>query len=297
MSKKLIESISDEKWEELVRFRQECVNIGSSTEPADWETAEKCITQLYRKMSWDKEITFHHVASPKAAQTLMQEKFGAEGYVSTSLWGSIDIYWIGYIRFLSTIEGIEADADNMALLDIWEELAKSCGWWYVVDEQTCVICDRPQEVHWNDSAMLHNDKDMAVRFRDGWGIYSYGGVRIEKSKSWIITNPETITIDAIRKEQNAEIRRIMQEQMGIPKYLDESGAKVIDMDSVKVVEGLEDTMPRCLMEDMDGRRFLVGTDGSTKRVYYMEVDPDVDTCVAAHNSISPFDESLIEGNS
>ena len=292
-----IDSISNEKWEELVRHREECVKIGSSTEPANWEAAEKCITQLYREMKWNDEITFHRVASPKAAQDLLKEQFGATEYVSTNLWGQMDIYWIGYIRFLSTIPGIEADQDKMDLLAIWEELANSCSWWYVVDEKTAIICDRPAEVHWNDSAMLHHDTDMAVKYRDGWGLYSYGGVRIPKSKSWIITDPTSITVEKIRAEENAEYRRIMQEQMGIPKYLEESGAKVIDMDMIKVVEGKEDAMPRALMEDAEGRRFLVGTDGSTKRVYYMEVDPEANTCSEAHNSISPFDESLIEANS
>jgi hypothetical protein len=292
-----ITSITNEKWEELVRFRQECVKIGSSTEPANWSVAEECITKLYNLMGWKKAITFHHVPSPYAAQQLLKQKFGAKKYVQTNLWGSMELYWIGYIRFLSTIPDIKADADKLELLGVWEKLAGACGWWYVVNKTTCIICDRPAEIHWNDFARLHHTSDMAVKYRDGWGIYAYGGVRIPKSKAWIITNPEKITIESIRGEENAELRRIMQEQMGIPKYLEASGAKVLDVDSIKVVEGAGDAMPRALMEDSDGRRFLVGTDGSTKRVYYMEVSPEAKTCAAAHNSISPVDESLIVGNS
>lgn len=294
----LITSLPDEKWEEMVRFRDECIQIGSCTDPADWERAEKSITILYQKMDWAPNgVTFHRVASPKAAQTLLREKFGAKEYIDTNFWGQQEIYWIGYLRFLSTIEGIEADQELMGLLGVWEEIAHSCSWWYAVDEETCIICDRPEVCLWNDMGMLHNDKGMAVQFRDGWGIYSFNGVSIPKSKSFIITDPESITAEMVKSEENAEIRRVMTEQMGISKFLNDTGATLVHMDMVKVWEGADDCMPRCLIRDNDGRQFLVGTDGSTKRTYYMEVDPESQTCVEAHNSIAPFDESIIEGNS
>lgn len=293
-----IDSISNEKWEELVRHREQCIKIGSATEPADWAKAEEAITKLYRKMDWNSPITFHRVASPKAAQELMKEQFGAKETVDTNLWGCMDIYWIGYLQFLASIDGVEADQDKLELLEVWGDIANSISWWYVVDETTCIMCDRPAEVHWNDSGVLHCETDMAVKFRDGWGLYSYEGVRIPKNKSFIITNPEQITVETINSEENAEIKRIMSQQMGINKFLDESGAEVVHMDMVKVYEeGGEETMPRALVRDKEGRQFLVGTDGSTMRIYYMEVSPETTTCVEAHNSISPFDESLIEGNS
>lgn len=294
----LIESITPEKWEELVNYRDNvCSPIGSCTAPADWEKAEKNITLLYRKMGWDNEITFHRVSSPKAAQTLMREKFGATEFVDTNLWGQIDIYWIGYLRFLSTIPGIEADEGHMSLLGIWEEIANSISLWYVVDEVTCIMVDHPEEIHWNDQRVLHNPEGMSVRFRDGWGTYTYNGVSIPKDKSHIITNPESITADMIKSEDNLEIRRVMTEIMGISKFLTETNAELVDMDMVKVWESGEDSMPRCLIKDDENRQFLVGTDGSTKRTYYMEVDPEAKTCIEAHNSIAPFDESVIIGNS
>ena len=47
---------------------------------------------------------------------------------------------------------------------------------------------------------------------------------------------------------------------------------------------------RCLIEDDEKRRFLVGSDGSTERVYYMEVNPECKTCKEAYDFLSNLDE-------
>lgn len=292
-----INEIPKEKWEEMSLVREQSIKIGSSTEPADFETAEKCITDLYRRMGWNDEITFLHAKSPFHCQQILKEQFGSKKFVSTNFWGQMDVYWIAYIEFLASIDGMESNPEKMELLKVWSDISKSCSWWYVVNESTAIICDRPEEVHWNDQAMLHAENGMSIKYRDGWGIYTYNGVSLDETKSWIITNPEKITLKSIKDEHNVEIRRIMQEIYGIPRYLDESGAKIIDMDSVKIRENSDEYMPRALMEDEQGDRYLVGTDGSTKKVFYMSVDPESETCIEAHNSISPVNESIIEGNS
>lgn len=293
----MINEISPEQWDRMLKEREQWINIGTSCEPADWETAEEGITNFYRRMKWNDEITFHRVPSPLAAQHLLREKFGARGFVDTNLWGQMDAYWVGYLRILSGIPGIKVDDKKMELLGVWEKIVTSCGWWYPVDERTCIICDRPCEMHFSDDRRLHNETGPAVLYRDGYSIYSYNGVRIPRRLTWIITNPEKITVEKINEEVNIEYRRIMTDILGISKFLEETEAKVIDVDMVKVLEDDDITMPRALMEDRSGRKFLVGTDGSTDRVYYMEVDPSSITCTEAHNSIAPVDESLIDGNS
>ncbi len=46
----------------------------------------------------------------------------------------------------------------------------------------------------------------------------------------LIIQPETITIEQIRDEQNAEIRRVMLERFGFDRYITESGADLINRD-------------------------------------------------------------------
>ena len=113
------------------------------------------------------------------------------------------------------------------------------------------------------------------------------GVRVPEH---VIMQPETITLDQIKAEKNAEVRRIMRERYGDGRYLAEIGAKVIDTDSVPTdaLAPRAGSITRALIEDDDGLRFLVGSDGSTARVYYMECDnrnPPA-TCVQAYEQLN-----------
>ena len=102
--------------------------------------------------------------------------------------------------------------------------------------------------------------------------------------------PEKISIEEIRQETNAETRRVLIERMGPGRYLGESGARVIHEDRERTRKG---AAPRALLEDNVGDRWLVGTDGGTRRVYYMPVPKEVNTCSEAHVAICGFDESRI----
>lgn len=167
--------------------------------------------------------------------------------------------------------------------------------WMVPYENKCIVSEKPVAYHVNARNEPHFENGRAIEWGDGWGLYALEGRVIP---GWIITNPEKITVKLIRKEQNAETRRLMTEKMGISKYLEECKAKVIDMDSIYVFKDGDDrTMPRALMEDDEGNKYFVGTDGSTERVYYMNVDPRCLTCAEAHTSIAGFNENVIIANS
>jgi hypothetical protein len=167
--------------------------------------------------------------------------------------------------------------------------------WIIPYQNKCILAEKPTAIHLNDNGELHYEDGHAIKWADGWGVYSLEGRLIP---SWIITNPENITVKLIRKERNLEVRRLMISKMGISKYLDQCKAKVVDMDSIHVFKAGDDrTMPRALMEDDEGNRYLVGTDGSTERVYYMNVDPNCKTCSEAHSSIAGFAEINIIANS
>ena len=111
--------------------------------------------------------------------------------------------------------------------------------------------------------------------------------------------PHEISVEKIEAEQNAEVRRIMTERFGYGRYLSETGAQVIDMDviAVNTLDESFGSMPRALMVDKQGQRWLVGTDGSTKRVYYMRAPNEANTCAEAHSALAGFDENQIIASS
>jgi len=182
--------------------------------------------------------------------------------------------------------GVRYDSDD--LLDALLGIARSATWWYP-HERICVVVDRPERVRVEPDprgggrVRVHDESDAAIRYRDGWGVYAIHGVVVPER---VVTDPESLTVAELRDIQNVEARRIAVERFGVARYLRESDAKTIDMDTFGGT-------PRALVRDVDGEQWLIGTDGSTERVYHMAVPREAATCQQAHRAICGFDESRI----
>ena len=194
--------------------------------------------------------------------------------------------WIAYINFFKEVAKLPLDYSRWNLY----EAAAVAGPRYM-HEAFCILSEPPLVLTADDANLPHNDTGPFCRWSDGSQLYSVHNVRLP---GWILEQPETITLEEIRGETNAEIKRIMREKYGEARYLQDIGAKVIDLDSIPTVAGTtEGEIVRALMEDDEGRRFLVGSDGSTDRTYYMEVDAKIATCAQAHQFLSGFPEAKI----
>lgn len=284
-------------WEVAVQYRDMCRKVSTSTEPMDLERAKNAISKLYKRMEWEVTnwITF---PSPDAAKKwLLLNK--SEDHLNTNFYGSQEAYWIYFLMYARDHLKIELDAEKLELLDIWTDISNTCGWWFVVDENTCIICDRPYEVHLDDQSNLHATDKYAIRYRDGWGVCVVNGLYIQSEYEPYILDNSLITVDVINGVQNAEQRRVLIEIMGTPEYLGKMDMELVSADYIKVTnEPDSPSMPRFLMRSKKDRsQYLVGTDGSTERVYYMETDPEAKTCEEAHNAISPIQECYIVASS
>lgn len=167
----------------------------------------------------------------------------------------------------------------------WNTIVNTGIYWWPY-HNFAVVSGYPTAWHRGLREIPHHESEAAIQFADDYRIWVWQGVRVTAQ---IIAFPETITIDQIRKEKNAEVQRIMISRMGAGKYLRETKCVLVDMDSMT----LQGSAPRALMRDDLGNMWLVGTDGSTARVYTMAVPPEVRTCKEAHESISGFDEKRL----
>jgi hypothetical protein len=140
-----------------------------------------------------------------------------------------------------------------------------------------VHVERPSEnirrMHCDDGPALESDIE---------NLYFWHGVLVP---AFVVTRPEWITLGHITNEENLEVQRIMIERYGAGRYIKDTGAKLLDMDSLT----MEGSAPRALMEDGSGNRWLCGTDGSTARVYTMAVPREAASCAEAHRMISGLD--------
>ena len=191
--------------------------------------------------------------------------------VEASGYGQHDANWLGFYDYFS--RELNLLEETKKLEAIWL-IAENAGW-FLPHEKICWISERTSKVLKDVEGRLHCETGMACQYPDGWGVYAWHGVRVQ---SWIVLEPQKITADLVMKEQNAEIRRVLMERMGLRRYLIESKAEVLDHDDHKV------NWKRALLHVGDDVILFVA-DPSTGRNYPIQVDPSCKTCEQADSWI------------
>lgn len=179
--------------------------------------------------------------------------------------------WSGWVAYLSFFR-------HVAKLELPEyeafqhyEAAAIHGGPRMMHADFCMISDRPDVLCVDDQNRPHCATGPSHRWRDGWSLWYWHGVKVPQQ---VIETPDTMTIEQVDGEQNAEVRRVMIERMGMRKYMTLADAKIVDTD-VHDHNGM-----RALMRTRHGT-YLTCACASTGRVYQMEVDGKCNTCEEA----------------
>ena len=277
----MIEQLTPEQEAQLSIYREKWIDIGLSTGKCDFERAKGLITTMYTNAGLEPPKEWHYSTSPKATLKLCKDLYNLDDPVSG--YGCHDAGWLSFYDYCKQVLGLDCCDPLLPHMEL-----ATCAGWYTPYDDFCVIEDKPSFVKFDDQNRLHCEDGPAIGYEDGFGVYALQGTRIP---SWCITEFDSLTPEKIDAMENIEERRVVTELYGIDKYLTESGAEVIDRDFVDVVRGGGLPMPRALLKDKHGNQWLMGTDGSTERVYFMNVSPDAMTCKEAHEGISGLDES------
>lgn len=135
-----------------------------------------------------------------------------------NMWGQYDSYLTGCRDIL----GLRLPAHEK--YKFWEEAAIH-GSYRMMHEEFCIVSNFPAVIKKDESNRPHCEDGPSHLWRDGTALWHWHGIKVE---SWIITNPELITVENINAESNAEIRRILTERYGWSRYMKDSNGKVID---------------------------------------------------------------------
>lgn len=120
--------------------------------------------------------------------------------------------------------GVTYTPQLLALRRLWLEQAQHCHWWFPYNG-IVLASDRPCTISLDGNSRLHNSTGAALEYRDGFGIYAWHGVTVERH---VIADPSAITVAAVERESNAELRRILIERYGWKRYIGDCGAEVVD---------------------------------------------------------------------
>jgi hypothetical protein len=257
-----------------------------STEPAPRAEVEEALKRIYVSEGFEIPSKFIWVESDVAAAKYVKEHSGSP--YNNSMFGQYDSFWVARIKvadeFVGGVIGSDDDRESIANMEVMTK----CGPWWPYDN-CVVIMDRPLELHLTKDGSPHNEVGPAIMYRDGVKHWYIGGHKVTEQ---IVLHPDTLTIEQIKAESNAEVRRVMISRYGVDKYLTATSANIIDKDTYH-------NHPRLLIELDDRSLWLVGTDGGSLdengkgRVYHMPVGRGVRTCIKAHESICGFNEGKI----
>lgn len=288
---------------------QEWIGYGLSTSAAERDRAEEAMGRIYTQSGFKFPSLRIWTASPLdgciVAATLAAGK-EIDSYdptpeeiraqLNTCIYGQHEASWLAFYNAYQNL-GVEGLDEIVP----FQELGKSCGWVWPFD-QAVVFCERPKQLAFDDNHDLHNEAGPAIWYPgkdDGKTVGQ--GMKIHAIHSMIVPDvlieaPEKITVAMIKENTNTEVRRLLRQAYGNGRYLADIGAKVIDVDtvSVDIQERNAKTITRALMEDDEGNRWLVASDGSTDRVYSdLLAPPDCASCAEAYEAITGHKDSDI----
>ncbi|WNV87261.1 DUF6745 domain-containing protein [Umezawaea sp. Da 62-37] len=142
-------------------------------------------------------------------------------------YGQHEAAWVAHYDAHHRFGPARFEAADVAQLQLWTTLARSCGWWWPRDGR-CVIAERPTTVHTEPVAgsehgetRLHSARGPAVVFPDGWAIHSWHGTTVP---AWVVDTP---TVDLIGAEPNVEVRRCAIENLGWARFIAEAGLTLV----------------------------------------------------------------------
>jgi hypothetical protein len=162
----------------------------------------------------------------------------------------------------------ELTSQTEKLTGLWE-LAESAGW-ALPHANICWVSERHNILTRDEQGRLHNFVGPACAYPDGWAIYAVHGVRVPAD---VIEQPDKLTGERILKESNAEIRRVMIDQVGRERFLTEVKAAPIHQDDFGRLYRIDlpGDEPLVMVEVVNG---TTEPDGTFRR-FFLRVHPEL----------------------
>lgn len=173
----------------------------------------------------EKKVPIVICSSPDAL-FIEAAKFGykkKKGDAFDYLGSGYDRGWMAFIEFF---EEIGVDFSDIPDWKVWKRLTASGVWATLLFESMAFVCIRPSSVKLNKDGNLHSGDSMAISWPDGTGYYFLNGIPMEENH--VLTPAEKLDIKDILNEKNVDVRRELIRKIGIERFVQKVGAKVLD---------------------------------------------------------------------
>jgi len=202
--------------------------VESMVKPTDELVASAAETVIQGAAHENASLLDHFRRSqPLSLSVGLRVLLGQQGFRYNAA-GQHDLSWLGaYDFFRNVLDLREETAPLLGLL----QTATNLGW-LQPHEHTCWLAERPDVLRGDPSDRLHSARGPALRFPDGWSVWAWKGVEVP---SWIIEQPEQITLTSIDGESNVQVRRCMIDVMTPQRYVALGGAARVAEDETGIL--------------------------------------------------------------
>lgn len=237
-------------------------------------------TEQLRSLVW--YVVFKDMCQSYANEVSELVYCGINRFVSNQPY-YVGWFWRNWSAFynMSTELGVTLNKDELELFTQWNDL---CSVWTAYDG-LIVVSRNPVEVHREDG-VLSNTTGPAVKWPDGFSIWSVGGVIVDEQ---IVMRPETLNAELIAEYGNQEVRRVAIERYGWSNYLSEVNARKLDERHNEL-----DNTYEVLWQAPNGIRALMVGCPTTARVYALQVDDSCRSCKEAQAFLSSGISAVVE---
>jgi hypothetical protein len=267
----MIENLTKNQVEQMDKYANEWIQKGISSVFPSKERVHQIIDAFY-KNAGEKTPEIHIVDSPSKAIKLAKQLGAPEEEIKFS-WMHHNAGSVAFYEFFRKEVGVKDIEVNQLFVDGME-----LGWTLFFDA-ACIVCKKPnvyfeqkhEDIRAGNVTNLHRMNGPAIDFGkdDKSNVYAIRGVIVER---YVVENPEKITVADIESEKNIEVRRVKIDQYGQSRYLNESGAVVVNSDDFGVLyrKDIPDDEPLMMVKVVNS---TMEPDGTFKD-YFIRVDPN-----------------------
>jgi hypothetical protein len=176
-----------------------------------------------------------------------------------SAWGLLDVQSLASYAYFDAI-----GVDCSKLKGLWAT-AKHCGWWWAF-KNIAVVTPKPSAIHLDELGRLHGLGVPAVAY-EGFNLYAYHGVRLPEKYG--VVQPNQWQAKWLLEENNAELRRILIQEIGYARICQELQAIELDTWQEYTLIKIDSDV------DLEPIYLLKMTCPSTGHIHALRVPPDV----------------------
>lgn len=143
---------------------------------------------------------------------------------------------------------------------------------YIPLSRVFFACKHPTKAALDDQRRLHCTDGPCIQFADGTGAFAMQGIPV--GSNWIL-HPERLSALEIDATPNIEQRRVLIDLFGTARYIQESGAEIIDQDDVGILYRKRMTRDEAIVM-VRVKNSTPEPDG-TFREYFLRVPPTMRT--------------------